>query len=152
MNKNTFLFILLFGVALALCLFGMNIIHWKFFILHNAKEAYIGFIAIIFTILGAWFTYHIRAPKIIVETRTEIIEKPPINPLKAKEQIEKLNLSQREMEVLTLLADGKSNASIANELYLSVSTIKTHTSNILLKLDAQNRTHAVKIAKSLNII
>jgi DNA-binding NarL/FixJ family response regulator len=55
-------------------------------------------------------------------------------------------LSEREIEVLKLIAAGTSNKIIASQLGLAETTIKTHVQNILLKLDANDRTHAVTIA------
>ena len=61
-------------------------------------------------------------------------------------------LSKREMEVLQKMGDGFSNQEIAGALFLSESTIKTHVSNILFKLDAKRRTEAVKIAREKGLI
>ncbi|KKE79579.1 response regulator transcription factor [Oceanobacillus caeni] len=52
-------------------------------------------------------------------------------------------LTDREMEVLLLMAEGKSNQDIANELFISLKTVKVHVSNILGKLEVQDRTQAV---------
>lgn len=61
-------------------------------------------------------------------------------------------LSRRELEVLGLIADGLSNAEIAQRLYLSVGTVKVHTSHILAKLDVSNRTEAVVQAQKLHLL
>ncbi|CEA04691.1 LuxR family transcriptional regulator [Lysinibacillus sp. BF-4] len=55
-------------------------------------------------------------------------------------------LTEREREVLSLLADGKTNQDIADELFIALKTVKTHVSNILAKLDVQDRTQAVVYA------
>ncbi|MGB3151137.1 MAG: response regulator transcription factor, partial [Maribacter sp.] len=67
-------------------------------------------------------------------------------------KIEELELSKREYEVLKEIASGLSNKEIANKLFLTESTIKTHVSSILLKLNAKRRTQAIQIAKEFNII
>ncbi len=67
-------------------------------------------------------------------------------------KVDELELSKREYEVLKEVAAGLSNKEIAEKLFLSESTIKTHVSNVLVKLDAKRRTHAIQIAKELNII
>ncbi|MBD8025326.1 response regulator transcription factor [Ureibacillus sp. Re31] len=55
-------------------------------------------------------------------------------------------LTEREMEVLLLVAQGKTNQDIADELFIALKTVKTHVSNILAKLDVQDRTQAVVYA------
>lgn len=69
-----------------------------------------------------------------------------------REKIEKLQLSNREYEVLCEISNGLSNKEIGEKLHLSENTIKSHVSNILLKLDAKRRTQAILIAKNLKII
>ena len=60
-------------------------------------------------------------------------------------------LSQREVEVLLLLAEGASNQDIAGKLFLTTGTVKWHVHNIFGKLEAKNRTQAVKKAKELGL-
>src|SRR5215468_11178560 len=55
-------------------------------------------------------------------------------------------LTQREREILQLLADGMSNADVAERLFISQETVKSHVRHILTKLEADTRTHAVAIA------
>lgn len=59
------------------------------------------------------------------------------------EAVDQVGLSEREREVLTLLAEGRSNAEIAKSLFLGEATIKTHVSNILQKLSVRDRIQAV---------
>jgi ATP/maltotriose-dependent transcriptional regulator MalT len=66
--------------------------------------------------------------------------------------IQKLGLSKREYEVLELIAAGHSNQEIADKLFISMSTVKTHVSNVLAKLDANRRTEAIARAKKMRII
>ncbi len=61
-------------------------------------------------------------------------------------------LSARELEVLSLIAQGKSNQEIAEQLYLVLNTVKRHTSNIYDKLDAKKRTEAIAKARRLGLI
>lgn len=67
-------------------------------------------------------------------------------------KITELGISKREYEVLLLVAEGASNQEIAQRLFISESTVKTHVSNLLSKLDAKRRTHAVTRAKEFNIL
>lgn len=63
-----------------------------------------------------------------------------------------VELTKREQQVLTLMADGKSNQAIAEGLYISERTVKFHVSSILSKLEASNRTEAVRIAARRGLI
>jgi LuxR family maltose regulon positive regulatory protein len=63
-----------------------------------------------------------------------------------------ITLSAREMEVLALIAEGKSNQEISSELYLALNTVKRHAYNVYAKLEVKNRTHAVSKARQLGII
>ncbi|MGI8913660.1 MAG: response regulator [Chloroflexota bacterium] len=62
------------------------------------------------------------------------------------------DLTEREQEVLTLLAGGASNRAISTALSLAESTVKNHVSTILAKLHAANRTHAVSLARAQGLI
>jgi DNA-binding NarL/FixJ family response regulator len=69
-----------------------------------------------------------------------------------EEQLRKLGITQREYDVLKLVAEGHSNLEISKTLFISESTVKTHVSNVLVKLDAKRRTQAVQRAKELGIL
>ncbi len=74
---------------------------------------------------------------------------------KEKTRVETQNdetLSSRELDTLKLIAENLSNQEIANELFISITTVKTHVRNILLKLEAKNRNEAVLIAKEKGIL
>lgn len=63
-----------------------------------------------------------------------------------------LGLSERELEVLALLASGQTNAEVAEALYISVGTVKSHSANIYRKLEVKNRTEAVARARELGVL
>jgi len=63
-----------------------------------------------------------------------------------------LGISKREYDVLKEMADGKSNQEIADQLFISESTVKTHVSNLLIKLDSKRRTEAIRKAKEVSIL
>jgi ATP/maltotriose-dependent transcriptional regulator MalT len=79
---------------------------------------------------------------------------PPREQSKAHETTLRLEdpLSERELEVLTLLASGKTNSEVAGDLFVSVGTVKSHTGNIYRKLDARNRAEALARARGLGLI
>ena len=69
-----------------------------------------------------------------------------------KTKITELGISNREYEILTKISEGLSNKEIADQLFVSESTVKTHVSNLYTKLNARRRTQAIQKAKHLNII
>ena len=69
-----------------------------------------------------------------------------------KQALRQSSLSERELRVLHLISDGLSNREIADQLCIAETTVKSHVSKILSKLDAKRRTEAVKIGRDLKII
>ena len=69
-----------------------------------------------------------------------------------QQKIKSLEITDREYEVLQLISQGLSNKEIASQLFLTESTIKTHVSNLLVKLNSKRRTQAVQVAQELNIL
>ncbi len=67
-------------------------------------------------------------------------------------ELESLNLSKREHEVLQLMSEGLSNKEIADRLFVSLSTIKTHSNNLFDKMSVERRTQAIDKGKRLGII
>jgi ATP/maltotriose-dependent transcriptional regulator MalT len=61
-------------------------------------------------------------------------------------------ISERELEVLHLMANGRSNQEIADQLFISLPTVKSHSSSLFAKLEVKRRTEAVHKARSLRII
>ncbi|MEM7367958.1 MAG: LuxR C-terminal-related transcriptional regulator [Bacteroidota bacterium] len=145
--------ILLYGLIIAILIFGLKWLEWKFLIVDHTIDIYIGLIAIVFTMLGVW----VATQLIQTKTQTVIVEKKIIVP-QAKEftvnepALRRLGLTHREYEVLQLIAEGHSNSDIANQLFLSLSTIKTHASNLYSKMNVKNRYQAITEAKKMEII
>jgi len=145
--------IFIYCISMALLLFLLKWLEAHFIVFNYRLDFFIGAIAILFTVLGIWLALKLVKPK--VETR--IIEKEvyrdhlvqtEIN----QEEIAKLGISRRELEVLNLMAAGLSNEEIAGKLFISLNTVKTHSVNIFMKLDVKRRTQAIEKAKRLNII
>jgi ATP/maltotriose-dependent transcriptional regulator MalT len=119
----------------------------------HAFEIYIGIIAVIFTALGIWLALKLSKPKIkTIVVEKEIIVKQSSDFTINELELKKLNLSNREYEILQLVAKGLSNEEIAKQLFLSLSTIKTHNQNLFSKLEVKSRTQAIDKAKRLQII
>lgn len=143
---------ILYGAALALLLFLLKWLQWRFIIIDLSIEIYIGIIALIFTILGIWLAQKLARPQL----NTVVVEKQVFSPaaeFKPDEgALRQLSLSKREVEVLQLMAQGLSNEEMASRLFISLSTIKTHNSRLFEKMDVRRRTQAVEKAKRLKII
>lgn len=143
---------LLYGVFMAVLIFILKWLQWKFLITDNSFEMYVGLIALFFTLLGIWV-----ATQLTRKSQTVVIEKEVYLPQPDKfgineTELEKLNLSNREYDVLQLVAKGYSNADIAEKLFLSLSTVKTHVSNIYVKMDVKRRGQAIDKARRLRLV
>ncbi|MGF7078500.1 response regulator transcription factor [Mucilaginibacter sp. UYCu711] len=142
---------ILYGVSLALLLLLLKWLEWHFIIINHAFEIYAGAIALIFTGLGIWLAIKLVTPKV----KTVIVEKQVFTGpdfVLNQAEVNRLRLSTRELEVLQLIADGLSNRQIAERLFVSLNTIKTHTSNLFLKMEVERRTQAIETAKRLGLI
>lgn len=148
-NKDIFLY----AISLAVLLFVLRWMEIRFLIIDYSLELYIGAIAIFFTGLGIWLALKLTNKK----TETIIIEKevyiPNTNTFQLNTKIlEQTGISKRELEVLELISEGLSNEEIAEKLFISLNTIKTHTSNLFEKLEVKRRTQATEKAKRLGLI
>jgi len=148
-NKAT----IIYSISLAFLLFLLKWLELRFIIFEHSFEIYIGFIAVIFTGLGIWLALKLSKPKI----QTIVVEKEVYinrneNFVLDASLVSQLELSRREMEILSLLAQGYSNQEIAVKLFVSLSTVKTHNQNLFEKLDVKRRIQAVEKAKKLNLI
>jgi DNA-binding CsgD family transcriptional regulator len=154
--KNIFLkarHILIYGLLLAILIFALKWMQWKFLIVDHSLDIYIGLIAVFFTILGIWVATQLVKPKVQKVVVEKEVYLPQPGEFKINEaELKKLNLSSREYEVLQLLAKGYSNADIAENLFLSISTVKTHVSNIFVKMGVKSRTQTIEKAKRLKLV
>lgn len=135
--------IIIYGISMALLVGLLKLVEYKYFVREIPLEYYIGVVAILFAALGVWVG--LRFTKVKVIDTAAPFERNEAN-------LAALGISKREHEVLELLSAGMSNHEIAEKLFVSTSTIKTHVSNILSKLDARRRTQAIRRAKELRII
>lgn len=128
---------------MAVLIFLLKYLEYRLFVHDLSTEFYIGIIAVMFTILGIWVGLRLTHKKVIV-----------VNPafVKDEQQLQRLGISKREHEVLEWMAAGLSNQEIADKLFVSLNTVKTHTSNLFLKLEVSRRTQAVQKAKKLRLI
>ncbi len=143
---------ILYGISLAFLLFFLKWIELRFIIINYTLEIYIGLIALLFTGLGIWLALKLTKPKIEMQIIEKEITAKNTYFIINEEAMNELGISKRELEVLQLMAVGLSNQEIAERLFVSLNTIKTHISNLFEKLDVKRRTQAVEKAKRLNLI
>ena len=144
---------IIYSLCLALLLFLLKWLELRFIIFDYSLEIYMGAIAFIFTALGIWLALKLSKPKI----ETVVVEKEVYigrneNFVLNKSLVTQLELSNRELEILGLMAEGNSNQEIANRIFVSLSTVKTHNQNLFEKLDVKRRTQAIEKAKRLHLI
>lgn len=135
---------LIFAGSFAVILIILKTVEFFFFHYKFSFETYLGIIAVIFLIVGIYFGSKLGNKK----TGSDASH---LNSTNLNAGIE-TDLSSRELEVLLNVANGLSNQQIADKLFVSLNTIKTHTANIYSKLGVKSRTQAISKAKSLNLI
>ena len=135
--------IFIYGLAMAVLIFLLKYLEYRLFVRDLSTEFYVGVIAFMFTALGIWVGLKLTRKKIVM-----------VGPdfIRNDDALQRLEISKREHEVLELMAQGFSNQEIADRLFVSLNTIKTHTSNLFLKLDVKRRTQAVQKGKELRLI
>jgi NarL family two-component system response regulator LiaR len=135
----------LYAISMAVLLIVLKTIEYKYLIYDIKIEYYVAIIAALFTVLGLWIGW-----KITGKNRT--VAQAPTFMTPALVPASDLGISPREVEVLKLIAAGHSNQEIADTLYLSLNTVKKHTSTLLRKLEAERRTQAIEKARRFGLI
>lgn len=132
--------ILIYSIGIACAAFVLQWLEYQYAVRVFSTEIYIVIIALSFAVLGIWVGNRLTA------------QKKPGAFERNQQAIEYLGLSPSEQRVLTLLAQGLSNAEIADRIHISVNTVKSHLSNLYAKLEVSRRTQAVHKARSLKIV
>lgn len=133
--------IAIYGAALALTAVGLQWVQYQMWARSHPGDLYLALIATTFLGLGVWVGARLfRTP-----ARSSPFE--PNTLARAS-----LGISNREFQVLELLAAGRSNKEIARSLSVSLNTVKTHVSRLFDKLEATRRTQAIVRARELGLI
>ncbi|MEQ8811293.1 MAG: response regulator transcription factor [Imperialibacter sp.] len=141
---------LTYGLSMALFLIVLRWLELRFLIIHNAFAIYAGGLALLFTGLGIWLALKLTKPKTVIVEKAVLVDSAHF--LANEEALKETGISQRELEVLQLMAAGKSNQEIADQLFVSLNTVKTHLKNLFEKLEVGRRTQAVDKARKLGIV
>jgi DNA-binding CsgD family transcriptional regulator len=145
--------ILIYGLVGGVLVAALKLVEYRFLVVEHSLEIYGGILALIFAALGIWLGLKLTRPK-----ERLIIREVPV-PVRAAEPfsvdrtaLDRLGITPREHEILGLIAEGLSNREIAERLFVSENTVKTHSSRLFDKLNAKRRTQAVQLAKEAGLI
>jgi ATP/maltotriose-dependent transcriptional regulator MalT len=125
---------------------------YRFLVVEHSLEIYGGLVAALFAILGIWLGLKLTKkpqPEVVVK---EVLVPAPSEFAVIENKLRELGVTPRELEILQLIATGLSNREIADKLFVSENTVKTHSSRLFDKLSAKRRTQAVQIGKEMGLI
>ena len=143
--------ILIYGLCGGLLIVALKLIEYRFLVVEHSIEIYGGLVAAVFAVLGIWLGLKLTKKKETVVVKEVLVE--GVQPFAVNEIcLRELNITRRELEILELIAAGLSNREIAEKLFVSENTVKTHSSRLFDKLSAKRRTQAVQIGKDLGLI
>src|SRR5215467_4826460 len=146
MKRHILIYGLLGGGLITL----LKLMEYRFLVIERSVEIYGALVAAVFAALGIWLgvKFTRREERVIVREIPVRSTAFSLNESKLAE----LGITPRELEILQLIAQGLSNREIAEKLFVSENTVKTHSSRLFDKLSARRRTQAVQIAKELRLI
>ena len=150
--------VLIFGLVGGLLIVALQYTEYRFVVIEHSIELYGALIAILFAIFGIWLGLRITRRRETIVVKEVLVPASgrssdpasPFAPNTAQQQ--SLGITDRELEILTLIARGLSNREIATELFVSENTVKTHCSRAFDKLGAVRRTQAVQRGKELGLL
>jgi DNA-binding CsgD family transcriptional regulator len=147
MKRHVLIYGLIGGLLIAL----LRLTEYRFLVIEHSIEIYGGLVAATFAVLGIWLGLKLtgRPERIVVKE----VPVPAGQAFIADERKrEDLGITRRELEILELIAQGMSNREIAEKLYVSENTVKTHSSRVFDKLGAKRRTQAVQFGKEFGLL
>ena len=141
---------LIYGVCGGALIIALKLIEFRFLVVERAVEIYGALIALLFAGLGIWLGLKLtRKPELIIKE----VAVPTANEFVLNQERQRaLGITRRELEILELIASGLSNREIAEKLFVSENTIKTHSSRVFDKLGVKRRTQAVQAGKEMQLI
>lgn len=155
MKKTVIVYGLLGGVLIAL----LKAIEYRYLVLQHSFEIYGGLVALLFSVLGLWLGLKLtRARETVVVREVAIRVEVPVPVMmpgaftRNEARLGQLGITPRELEILEAMAAGYSNREIAERMYVSENTVKTHAARLFDKLSARRRTQAVQRAKEAGLI
>lgn len=147
--------VLLYGILGGVLIAALKLVEYRFLVLEHSLEIYGGIVALIFSALGIWLGLRLTRTRTEVLIKEVPVEVPVhvVGPFTRNEaSLQQLGITPRELEILEAMAAGFSNREIAERLFVSENTVKTHAARLFDKLSAKRRTHAVQVAKEAGLI
>ena len=147
--------ILIYGLIGGILIAVLKWSEYQFLVIDHSIEIYGGLTAAIFAVLGIWLGLRLTGKRetIVVKEVLVAAEGPTVfDESKAERKREDLSITPRELEILELIAKGMSNREIAEKLFVSENTVKTHSSRVFDKLGAKRRTQAVQLGKEFGLL
>jgi len=142
--------IVLYSLAGGILITLLRLTEYRFLIVEHSVEIYAGLIATLFAALGIWLGLSFTRNRTQVMVQQPAQRNTPFTPDAAR--LSELAITPRELEILNLIATGLSNREIADKLFVSENTVKTHSSRLFDKLGARRRTQAVQLGKQARLI
>ena len=157
MKKQILIYGLIYGLCGGLLIAALKVIEYRFVVVEHSIEIYGGLTAVVFAGLGIWLGLKLTRKEQVIVERELIVEREVLVPAGTpfalnEKRLRELAITKRELEILGLIAQGLSNREIAERLFVSENTVKTHSSRLFDKLSAKRRTQAVQIGKELGLI
>ena len=143
--------ILLFGLAGGILITVLKWTEYRYLVVEHSIEIYGGLTAATFAAIGIWLGLRLTRKQIVLkEVRVPV---PAGQPFAVNtKKLEELEITPRELEILEQIAAGLSNREIAEKLFVSENTVKTHSSRVFDKLGAKRRTQAVQLGKEFGLL
>lgn len=141
--------VLIYGAGGGLLVVALKLVEYRFLVVEHSLEIYGGIVAALFATLGIWLGLRLTRKEVVVREIPVPMEVPFAIDTDRQEQ---LGITARELEILQQMAAGLSNKEIAEKLYVSENTVKTHAASVFEKLSAKRRTQAVQLAKEARLI
>ena len=151
MKRHILIYGLIGGILIAI----LKWTEYRFLVVEHSLEIYGGLVAATFAVLGIWLGIRLtgKREKIVIKEIPVPVPAIPGEPFHLNERKrEELGITPRELEILELIAQGMSNREIAEKLFVSENTVKTHSSRVFDKLGAKRRTQAVQFGKEFGLL
>jgi DNA-binding CsgD family transcriptional regulator len=151
--------ILLYGLLGGVLIAALKMVEYRTLVLEHSLELYGGIVALVFSVVGIWLGRRLTRPRerfVVKEVPVRVEVRVPVPAggsfVRNEARVRELGITPRELEILEALAAGLSNKEIADRLFVSENTVKTHAARVFAKLSARRRTQAVQLAKEAGII